>query len=144
MMRATFSSLILLVMAAGASGGTYSQVQAIFNQHCLACHDQKEAEGGLVLESHQLALKGGDSGPVIVPGHGEESLLIRRVLGLGDKKRMPLDSDPLKGGRTLNVNLKINADYTHYPGNTSTEQSAYTGRNTSYGYPVDVCSNAPS
>jgi len=67
--------------------------------------------------------------------------IVNRTVG---SPAFTLDSDPLKGGRTLNVNLKVNADYTHYPGNTSTEQSAYTGRNTSYGYPVDVCSNAPS
>jgi prepilin-type N-terminal cleavage/methylation domain-containing protein len=55
-----------------------------------------------------------------------------------------LDGDPLKGGRTLNVTLKVNADYTHYASNTVTLQAAYTGRNTSYGYPVNVCADAPS
>ena len=55
-----------------------------------------------------------------------------------------LDADPLKGNRTLNVTLTINSDYTHYPTSTVTLQSAFTGRNTSYGYPVSVCQEAPS
>jgi prepilin-type N-terminal cleavage/methylation domain-containing protein len=55
-----------------------------------------------------------------------------------------LDPDPLKGGRTLNVTLQSNNDITHFPKNTVTEQDAFTGRNTSYGFPVSVCQQAPS
>jgi type II secretory pathway pseudopilin PulG len=55
-----------------------------------------------------------------------------------------LDGDPLKGGRTLNVTFQANNDYSHFPQNTVRVDSAYTGRNTSYGYPTTVCSQTPT
>ena len=55
-----------------------------------------------------------------------------------------LDSDALKGSRTLNVTLAVNDDYTHHPTQTTRIQAAITGRNTSYGYPSGVCSTTPS
>jgi prepilin-type N-terminal cleavage/methylation domain-containing protein len=67
--------------------------------------------------------------------------VVNRVTGT---QAFSLDSDPLKGGRTLNVTLNVNSNITLYPNSTVTLQAAYTGRNTSYGYPVSVCAVAPS
>jgi prepilin-type N-terminal cleavage/methylation domain-containing protein len=67
--------------------------------------------------------------------------VVNRVTGT---QAFSLDSDPLKGGRTLNVTLNVNSNITRYPNSTVTLQAAYTGRNTSYGYPVSVCAVAPS
>ena len=55
-----------------------------------------------------------------------------------------LDADPMKGNRTLNVTLAVNADLTHSPTQTVRLNAALTARNTSYGYPVSVCSTLPS
>lgn len=55
-----------------------------------------------------------------------------------------LDPDLMKGNRTLNVTLAVNADLTHSPTQTVRLNAAITGRNTSYGYPVSVCSTLPS
>ncbi len=55
-----------------------------------------------------------------------------------------LDPDATKGNRTLNVTLKMNGDYTHYASQTATLQEALTGRDTSYGFPSNVCSSTPS
>jgi type II secretory pathway pseudopilin PulG len=55
-----------------------------------------------------------------------------------------LDTDPLKGGRTIDISLAVNADLEHEPDQTMTLQAAYTGRNTSYGYPVSVCQDTPT
>lgn len=51
--------------------------------------------GQLRLDSKAPAMKGGVSGPVIIPGHNQESRLIRRVMGLGGEPRMPLGGKPL-------------------------------------------------
>ena len=75
---ATFICL-LLTASARAAAPAYEQVHALFAANCLACHDAKEAEGGLVLESHVSLLKGGDSGPAVVPGKAAESLLVQLV-----------------------------------------------------------------
>jgi type II secretory pathway pseudopilin PulG len=55
-----------------------------------------------------------------------------------------LDTDPLKGGRTIDIAFSVNADLQHQPDQTMTLQAAYTGRNTSYGYPVSVCQDTPT
>jgi type II secretory pathway pseudopilin PulG len=56
-----------------------------------------------------------------------------------------LDPDPNTGGRTVNVVFLVNEDLN---GDLSTGtvkiQGALTGRNTSYGFPVGVCSNEPA
>lgn len=56
-----------------------------------------------------------------------------------------LDDDPNKGGRTVNVVFLVNEDLN---GDLSTGtvrvQSSLTGRNTSYGFPIGVCSDEPA
>ncbi|MFH5885478.1 DUF1549 domain-containing protein [Halalkalibaculum sp. DA3122] len=54
-------------------------VRRIFAQTCYRCHDSNEAEGGLVLNSEEAVMKGGDDGPIIVPGEPGESELMRRL-----------------------------------------------------------------
>ncbi|HJT34881.1 MAG TPA: c-type cytochrome domain-containing protein [Pirellulales bacterium] len=53
------------------------EIAPIFRANCLACHNTQQAEGGLVLETPQTILKGGDEGPVAVPGNGAESRLLK-------------------------------------------------------------------
>jgi prepilin-type N-terminal cleavage/methylation domain-containing protein len=67
--------------------------------------------------------------------------LVNRTL---NEHAFALDSDPLKGSRTLNVTLAVNDDHTHNPTQTVRLQAALTGRNTSYGYPTGVCSSTPT
>src|SRR3954447_20397277 len=100
--------LVMMLLAGGAvSAGaavalptegktaSYSQVHAIFAQHCLACHDSKEAEGGLVLETRESILAGGDSGEVVVPGNAEKSLLVRQI----ERREKPFMPPPKKGAK---------------------------------------------
>jgi mono/diheme cytochrome c family protein len=51
----------------------------ILLRHCAPCHGLRRQEGGLDLHSRAAALRGGKSGPVIVPGKPDASLLIRRL-----------------------------------------------------------------
>jgi WD40 repeat protein len=53
------------------------EILPILKNNCLACHNQTRAKAELVLETPQSILKGSENGPAIVPGHGEESLLLR-------------------------------------------------------------------
>ena len=57
-------------------------------QNCYKCHTD-EAKGGLRLDSHEAVLKGGDSGPAIVPGVPDKSLLIDAVQQNGELKMPP-------------------------------------------------------
>ena len=79
------------ILAAPANG--YAPVQSIFAEHCLDCHAASDPEGKLVLENFETLSKGGESGPVIVPGSSSASLLIKMIEGAfekdGKKKIMP-------------------------------------------------------
>ncbi len=46
---------------------------------CTVCHGIRKQEGGLDLRTRASMLKGGKSGPAIVPGDPESSLLVKRV-----------------------------------------------------------------
>ena len=52
------------------------QIEPIFTKYCNGCHDAKEANGELVLENFTRLMRGGENGPVIVPGKAETSRLI--------------------------------------------------------------------
>jgi cytochrome c553 len=68
-------------------------VRPILVNRCYNCHSDafKEA-GGLRVDTGVDIFKGGNDGPVIVPGHPEKSLLIERVKSADEKKRMPQES----------------------------------------------------
>jgi len=51
-------------------------VRPMLLANCIKCHDTHKQEGGLNLTTMEGLLHGGDSGPAIVPGKPEESLLI--------------------------------------------------------------------
>lgn len=53
------------------------EVLPILQKNCLACHSTSEANGELVLETPQGMLKGGDTGPAIVPAKGAASLMLK-------------------------------------------------------------------
>lgn len=64
------------------------QVLPIFRRSCLACHNSKDAEGGVALESPELIAKGGESGPAVLPGDGAGSLLFK-LASRSEKPFMP-------------------------------------------------------
>jgi hypothetical protein len=49
-------------------------VGPLFGEFCVQCHS---GSGGLYLETYADALRGGDIGPVIIPGNGDGSPLVR-------------------------------------------------------------------
>lgn len=64
-------------------------IKPIFQQRCFECHGPGKDSGGLSLASRSLALDGGDSGRVIVPGKSAISPLIRLVAALEEDNAMP-------------------------------------------------------
>jgi mono/diheme cytochrome c family protein len=65
------------------------EIQPIFAEKCHACHGPKKQEAAFRLDSKDIALKGGELGPAIVPGKSADSLLIHLVAGLFEDKVMP-------------------------------------------------------
>jgi hypothetical protein len=71
-----------------------SKVLPLLQSRCFECHDgQNKSEGGLLLTSRSLLLKGGDSGEAVVPGKPDESLLIEAIryesLEMPPRSKMP-------------------------------------------------------
>jgi hypothetical protein len=60
-------------------------VAPLLARRCLECHHGEEPKGSLDLSSSEAALRGGDSGPALVPGNPAESLLWQRI----EKGEMP-------------------------------------------------------
>ncbi len=65
-----------------------TEVRPVLAQNCYKCHTS-EAMGGLRVDSREALLKGGDSGPALVAGNPDGSLLIQAVVQNGDLKMPP-------------------------------------------------------
>ncbi len=95
-----FRRILLLVLVAclgmpGASASDdiaffESRVLPIFESRCYECHSHAKAiKAGLALDSRTGWENGGDSGPAVVPGQPDESLLITAVEHGDDSLKMP-------------------------------------------------------
>ena len=74
----------------------HREVRNILERSCVSCHGAESQKGGLRLDTLSLAKEGGDSGPAIVPGNKEESLLLERIhLPVDDDEFMPPKEGPL-------------------------------------------------
>src|SRR4249919_159346 len=81
-----------------------SSVRPVLAANCYDCHvDQRM--GGLRLDSRDGLLKGGRSGPAIVPGDPDKSLLIQAVRQTRDTLKMP------KGGRLKPAEIDALAEW---------------------------------
>jgi hypothetical protein len=88
------------------SSGFVSQIAPIFVKHCLDCHG-KDAKGGLRLDTFAGMKGGGKSGPLLVIGEADNSLLIARLTAAGDA-RMPKGGEPLSAAECGKIAEWIN------------------------------------
>ena len=68
-----------------------TSIRPVLVENCQKCHGPKKQWANLRLDSRAAVLRGGDSGPAIVPGKPEESLLVRAVRQTDDDLKMPED-----------------------------------------------------
>jgi len=68
-----------------------NKIRPVLTQHCYSCHSAEatKLKGGLRLDSRASLLKGGDTGPAIVPGQPDASLLIKAVRYKDEDTAMP-------------------------------------------------------
>jgi mono/diheme cytochrome c family protein len=92
-------------VGAASPAGDYfeTRVRPIFANNCYGCHTAA-ASGGLRVDSLQSLLKGGNSGPAVIAGNPDKSLLIEAVRQTGDLK-MP------KGGHLAAADVKVLEDW---------------------------------
>jgi mono/diheme cytochrome c family protein len=67
-----------------------SKVEPVLRQRCYECHShEKKMKGGLTLDSKSGWQEGGDSGPAIVEGKPDESLLVKMIRWSSADHQMP-------------------------------------------------------
>jgi cytochrome c553 len=64
------------------------QVRPLLVARCYECHTGAKAKGNLQLDSRAAALRGGDTGPAVVPGNPDEGLLVDAIR-YGETYQMP-------------------------------------------------------
>lgn len=80
------------VPASGADSVEFfeSRIRPLLIEHCHDCHAvDSKTQGGLALDSRTALLQGGDSGPAVVPGKPDDSLLLKAVRHLDPELKMP-------------------------------------------------------
>ncbi len=67
------------------------RIRPVLVDHCYSCHSAqaKKLKGGFRVDSRDLLLKGGDTGPGFVPGHPEKSLLAEVLSWSNPDLKMP-------------------------------------------------------
>ena len=81
-------SLLLILAVPHAPAEFFEKsVRPVLVEQCLKCHGPAKQRGGLRVDSREALLKGGDSGPALVPGKPAASLLLKAVRH--DGLRMP-------------------------------------------------------
>jgi hypothetical protein len=73
-----------------------AKIRPVLTKHCYECHSaqSKRVRGDLLLDTKAGMLKGGDTGPALVPGKARESLIIKALEHDGPTK-MPSQSTKL-------------------------------------------------
>ncbi|MEW4564524.1 DUF1553 domain-containing protein [Bremerella sp. JC770] len=102
----------------------HSEVLPILRSECFRCHSEKDS-GGLQLDSREMAVGGGYSGPAIVPGDASASEMMTRVRHEDADMRMPPTGKPLseKQMKTLEAWINDGAKWPELP--LSAEETEY-------------------
>lgn len=87
--------VVALPPAATRKVAFINDIQPIFAARCYDCHADKKQEAQFRLDAKEIALKGGELGPAIVPGKSAESLLILAVAGVKSDLVMPKKGERL-------------------------------------------------
>jgi len=74
-----------------------AKVRPVLSQHCYKCHSKEgdKVRGGLLLDSREAILHGGNSGPALVPGKPDDSLLIQAIRYKDEDLQMPPKDEKL-------------------------------------------------
>ena len=65
------------------------EIRPLLETSCFRCHGEKRKRGDLRLDSLEAALKGGESGKVIIPGESAKSPLVIAVARIDEGTAMP-------------------------------------------------------
>ena len=100
--RSFLASLFLVILGLSARAGEPSltadpaaladfenKVRPLLAARCVKCHGPRKQESNLRLDSRVAMMQGGDTGPAIVPGKADESLLVKAIRHEGEIQMPP-------------------------------------------------------
>lgn len=93
---------------AASSPNFNTDIAPILEKNCLACHSSSAKMGGLVMDSYDSLMKGGDDGPAILPHNSRDSRLVQMLEGKIEP-RMPYGADPLPAAEIAAIEAWIDA-----------------------------------
>ena len=79
------------------------KVRAIFAHNCYKCHGPEKIKGDLRLDRRDMIFKGGENGPVVIPGDPAASDLYRRITLPSNHK----DAMPSKGRKLSDEDIAV-------------------------------------
>ena len=74
-----------------------SKIRPVLSDNCYRCHsaDAGKDKGGLTLDTREGMTKGGETGPAVVPGNPEKSILLKAIGYLDPDLQMPPKGEKL-------------------------------------------------
>lgn len=91
-----FAVMLVVPCSVRADAGSElfeSKIRPVLADTCFRCHGDQKSGGMLRVDSREALLKGGDSGPAIVPGKPDDSLLIQAIARHDGVSAMPPEKD---------------------------------------------------
>src|SRR5438270_9326429 len=86
------------------------KILPVLKAKCFGCHgDEPKLRGGLDMRSRAALLRGGDTGPALVPGNAVASLLYQAVRRTGELKMPPKDEARLSAEEVEAVRRWVDA-----------------------------------
>ncbi len=102
---ATLQSAVAQKIAPGDLQFFETKVRPILVNSCYKCHsrDADKIKGGLMLDTREAWLHGGNTGPAIVPGKPDDSLLIQAVRYKDEDLQMPPKGEKLSDAQIADL-----------------------------------------
>lgn len=124
-----------LVRAADEPAVSYvNEVHPILAEHCYQCHNGDKRKGGLLLSTREALMQGSESGPVVVAGKADESLLMELITTADEDLLMPPKGRRLNAEEVATLAAWINAGL---------PWEGDEGQETSYVAPLELAVVAP-
>lgn len=93
-------------------------IKPILQVGCVRCHARGNNKGGFSIETRESLLRGGDTGPAVVPGQSADSFLVALVSGLEPDMVMPKKGSRLTGDQIALLRAWIDQGAVWDPGVT--------------------------